>query len=309
MVITAVIGIATYKRPNSLRTLLESLHQQDLSGMPEYKITICIVDNDSEGSAKSVVESVLKGNFPFQIDYEIEPLRGITYVRNRIVKMAGEDDYLIFIDDDEVAQQFWLRNILNTAINGDTAIVAGPVQREFMGDPPAWVHSLKLFTQKQYPAGSFVSSTGTGNVVLRTSILKDLNGPFDNRFALIGGSDSVLFAELRKKGHRILWCPKAIVTENVPASRLTVKWVLSRSFRIGYSSVVYRRLYTKGKLTGRIFSGLFKILKGVLLLLPCLIAFRISYSIRMLQELSRGLGIFWGVVGLPYEEYRKTHGG
>lgn len=303
------IGIATYKRPESLSALLSSIKDQDLGVYGKSKITIYVMDNDINGSAREVVSSVQK-DFPFEIVYDIEKTRGITYVRNRIVALAKASRYLIFIDDDEVAQPQWLSNLLSTAETFRASIVAGPVIRAVEGSLPRWARNNRFFRQKNLSRGDYISNTGTGNVLIRTEILSSLQGPFDNRYALVGGSDSVLFAELRKRGYRIIWAPDATAIEKVPKTRITVSWMIRRSFRIGCCSALYTRHYDRGmfRILKKVFSGFFRIVKGMLLLPLVLITVQLDYIVKMLQDIARGTGIIWGIVGLKYLEYKNTHG-
>ena len=97
---TVTVCVATYKRPDGLRKLLDSLQQQ--VDAPPFEIVV--VDNDREESARRVVEAA-KGDPA--IRYLVEPRRGLAQVRNRSVA-ESQATFLAFIDDDEWATPRWL---------------------------------------------------------------------------------------------------------------------------------------------------------------------------------------------------------
>lgn len=57
--------------------------------------------------------------------------------------------------------------------------------------------------------------------------------PFDARLDHIGGEDVLLFRQLRIKGRRFVWSPRAKVTEYIPQSRIDQTFVLSRRYLSG----------------------------------------------------------------------------
>ena len=88
----------TYRRPD---LLLEMLHSfKALKTPPGTEVTVCIVDNDIDTSARAVVDSQ-SGNLPFSLKYVHEEQPGIPSARNRALEEAANSDFLVFVDDDE----------------------------------------------------------------------------------------------------------------------------------------------------------------------------------------------------------------
>jgi len=91
------ICIATYRRPEGLSRLLDSLERLKLP--TGVRVEIIVVDNDYNASAASIVLSRSSSLEP--IHYCVEPRRNIALARNRaLVEASGE--WILFIDDDEV---------------------------------------------------------------------------------------------------------------------------------------------------------------------------------------------------------------
>jgi succinoglycan biosynthesis protein ExoM len=88
------VCLATYRRNEQLRAVLEDLTKQD-----RFPDQVVVVDNDADGGARSIVEQCRAAGAPFRIDYDVQPVPSIAITRNRTVELAlGE--WIAFIDDD-----------------------------------------------------------------------------------------------------------------------------------------------------------------------------------------------------------------
>ncbi len=83
----------------------------------------------------------------------------------------------------------------------------------------------------RFPTGTVIGwgDARCGNVLMSRSLVRGVPA-FDPEFAKTGGEDSLYFARALKMGFRLVWCDEAIVSETVPASRMTVRWLLRRAF-------------------------------------------------------------------------------
>ena len=128
--VKVAVCIATYKRPNGLLRLLESLQKQCFKKVHSPDWTITIVENDIEAMSRTIVNDFAnKCSVP--INYSVEPKRGIASARNTAVQMAGEVDFIAFIDDDEIAESCWLDELLFVQSLYSVDIVKGPVIPRF----------------------------------------------------------------------------------------------------------------------------------------------------------------------------------
>jgi succinoglycan biosynthesis protein ExoM len=300
------ICIATFRRPEGLRRTLLSINRLDFRE-PSTQVEIIVVDNDSRRSAEGVAREV-EGAMSWPLVYVVEPRQGISHARNAAIR-ATQAEFIAFVDDDEEATTNWLRELLLFQRATGAAIVTGPVVPLFEEEPPAWVRRGGFFERPRRLTGTVVQHAGTGNLLLRRSLLSSLGArPFEETMALTGGTDTLLSMKLSRVGHSILWCDEAVIEEWNPPSRTTPSWLLRRAFRGGTTyarceSIVYRsdslRMVRILKGLGRAIQGSGRILLGTLTL-------RFDRIIAGAQTTALGVGMVMGAIGLRYEEYRRA---
>lgn len=301
------VCIPTYRRPEFLRGVLESLAAADIAG---FTMHLIVVDNDATGSARATVEQFATA-FPSLI-FGIQPERGIAAARNQLVAAARQVDaeYVAFVDDDEWVESGWLKHLVRAAQVHRAGAVAGPVVPDYDDGVPGWVVAGGFFDERpRRRTGDVVRVLGMGNVLIERAWLDRLDGPFDQRLALAGGEDPDLWARLFQLGLQMIWCDEAVVHERIPASRATARWILQRQVNYGITgSRLVRRFEPSPVRTavraGRTFG---RIGQGLLLLLPSLFRGR-SATVRSLQYCARGVGGVVGLVGVTFQEYRHIHG-
>lgn len=224
------VCIATYKRPQLLKDLLDSLLKQRLDPI---QMRLIVIDNDSQGSARPVVER-LQSECQASLIYDIEPQQGISSVRNRALSHV-KADFFAFVDDDEVVSPDWLVSLFRTIEHYKADAVFGPVVQVLPDNAPEWARKSRMFRRNRHPTGTIVKHGGTGNVLIRRSALGYPPQTFDVTFSLTGGGDTEFFYRLHLAGKRLIWCDEAMVKESVPQERLTRKWVWQRGYRGGQS--------------------------------------------------------------------------
>jgi len=301
------ICVATYKRPQRLRLLLEGLNELVFERIERPEIEVIIVDNDVSGLADVICEEI-KSQFQWNLKTGVESARGITYARNKTISMVSvEADFIVIIDDDEVPEPSWLEELLITQHKYDSDIVTGPVVPCFNGyEVPDWIVKGKFFEPPRFPTGKSRPVAYTNNVIIKAEILRNLDPVFDNRFATSGGSDCHLFLNLNKAGHKIIWADEAIVYDNILPSRTNLKWILFRGYRepSSYSSSE-KELYPAFSVQSiRLLKGFALIIIGLLRFIPSLVMGKAAIVISLLY-ICRGLGTLGGLLGLFYEEYKN----
>lgn len=221
------ICIASYKRPQLLAKLLASLAVQNLP--TGVTLGVIVVDNDPAGTARHVVEGAIATGLPGR--YFIQPEKNIALTRNMgMAKASGE--YIAFIDDDEYAEPDWLEQLYQTLHQYQADVVFGPVIGEVPPNAPAWLTEGRFFERKRYRTGTVAPVRGTGNVLLRASLITDQNIHFDPKYGS-GGEDTDFFRRLQVSGRKFMWCDEAVVRETVLPDRLTAAWLIRRAFREG----------------------------------------------------------------------------
>ena len=223
------ICVATYKRPDLLKKLLDSLLKQECG--QHLTLRIIVVDNDREASARDVVEA-FQARSPIEIVYDIEQEQNISLARNRAMTHA-RGDYIAFIDDDEIAAPDWIENLLDTAQRLGADVVFGPVLPQYTEDMPDWIIQGRFFERPRYDTGAVMPHGATNNVMLKRELLGNLDDLFLHEYGLTGGGDTEFFMRVCESGARMLWCDSAIVYEHIPVERMTISWLVRRAYRGG----------------------------------------------------------------------------
>jgi predicted glycoside hydrolase/deacetylase ChbG (UPF0249 family) len=209
------VCICTYKRPQPLKRLLLDLLQQATDDLFTYSIVVA--DNDEIQSAETIVrefESVSR----IPVKYCVQPIRGISMARNKVIENA-HGDYLALIDDDEFPSREWLVNLYRTCIHCGVDGVLGPVRRHFDQPPPSWLGKSRLYDRAVNPTGLPVQwrQARTGNALLRREIFQGDTAPFRPEFR--AGEDQDFFRRKIEEGRNFIWSADAEVFEVLPPAR------------------------------------------------------------------------------------------
>ena len=226
-----IICVPTYKRPNYLKKNLTSLIEQDF----DYKHEIVVVDNDINQSAKSVVNKL--NDSKIKLNYYTENKRGISAVRNKCIEACKEKnaDYLIFIDDDEIAEKNWLKNLTKTAERYKAEVVSGPVLCKFEKEPSNAIQKV-FFYRRRLETGSIIENCASGNVLINMDIFKERpHLTFNKNFNIMGGGDTYFFMQVRALGIKMIWCDEAVAHEFISYQRSKLKNLLLEQFQRGHS--------------------------------------------------------------------------
>ncbi len=295
--------IATYRRPERLRLLLDDLKRQ--RRLPNELV---VVDNDAAGSARSAVEQLIADGAPFPIRYDVQPLKNISLTRNKTVALA-DGDWIAFVDDDERAPEAWLDQLMNAATRFEADGVLGPVDPVIPPNAPAWIRRGRFYEFPRMPTGGVVPPNRLrfGNVLLRGALLRNVEGPFDSAYGLTGGEDGDLLSRLVQRGARIVWCDEAVVHEPVEPSRLSLKWLLRRALSGGQDFARHSLAGRYGALSsaGRLaflFRALLQTLAAAVLALICWPVGR-HHAAHWLTKVAANIGKMSVFCGWQYREY------
>ena len=144
------IAVLTFRRQEPLAALIPLLLEQAASVAADAAAYVLVVDNDPDRSAESLV-----GQFADQgVVYANEPEPGIATARNRALKSASTTDLLVFIDDDEVPVENWLKNLLVTYREFNSVGVVGNVLRKYEVTPGFWPGAISIGTPSKPVHGS-----------------------------------------------------------------------------------------------------------------------------------------------------------
>ncbi|WP_300345073.1 glycosyltransferase family 2 protein [Nesterenkonia sp.] len=222
--------ICTYRRPEQLGALLDSLRRVDMpEGTDLEQPQVIVVDNAERPSAAEVVRRV----YP-RARFLHEPRPGIASARNASLEAVPESaEAVIFVDDDEQVTPGWFTALLAAAESSGADAVSGPVLPQFLHGEPAWVAEYGYVRRTDFPTGPHQRRLATNNTLVRAEWFTRRGWRFDETFNFAGGSDSDLFERMLRDGARFFWCAEAVVTEQVPAERASKEWLRRRAVRGG----------------------------------------------------------------------------
>lgn len=286
-----------------LKKLVQSIIECNLNRTLIKNINIIVVDNDVEKTAESLINE-LKERFynSYNIDYFNHPIKGLSNVRNELIKKAWlfNPDFIVFIDDDEYASPEWLNELVGTlsTTNGDMAI--GPVISVFESRVSKYISCW--FERPIYQSNTKIKSIATGNLIIKTDSLFKNKILFDRRFNKTGAEDLYFGLQMLNKGAIAYWSEKAIVYETVPDSRANLKWLIKRIYNGANTYTNILKLEgRKMELTKKIFISLIYIIAGICAFI--FIPFPIKKKYWGIIKLSEGVGGIAGLINIKYYEY------
>jgi succinoglycan biosynthesis protein ExoM len=305
---TVTIAVLTFRRPDDLAALLPLLVVQAEEAAGErHSVDVLVVDNDPAASGRAVVESIDSN----RVRYVVETTPGIAAARNRALDEAGAARFLVFIDDDERPHARWLAHLLDAQDRHGSAAVAGAVVSDFAVPPEPWVADGGFFRRRRLPSGTRIDVAATNNLLLDMDVVRSVGVRFDPAFGLTGGSDTLFTRQLVSAGAVMSWCDEAVVTDWVPAARVTRDWVLRRAFRSGNSmSLVDLALAADpiGRGRARFHAarrGLPRLIGGLARWLVGGVVRSRRHQANGLRVAARGAGMLAGATGIAYAEYRR----
>lgn len=307
--VDVVIAIPSFRRPKGLARLLSAIENLSSSA----NITVVVADNDDASrEAVQTCQDMRSRGYRRPLDAFIEPKRGIANVRNALVARVLEKhpcDFIAMLDDDEIPDTRWLDEMLTMQAGTGADAVGGTIRRVFETDPGPWATHCDGVSDVLYPSGPIAMLEGTGNLLMRRTLVESLTAPwFDPAFSFTGGEDKDFFVRAKASGAKFAWANDAIVYDHVPPSRANLKWALSRAYSAGNSDM---RVFLRYRPSFSARINEFARIGGALLLNPVLfaiLAFNPNRRVRPLRKLYRAFGKLAAIGGRHYDEYSVIHG-
>jgi GT2 family glycosyltransferase len=260
--IETVVCIPCFRRPQYLRRTLDSLAAQRTS----RRFAVVMAENDASKSESVPVAAEYLASGKFAGLCVIEPRQGNCHAINAAFETALQmfpmATSLLMIDDDEVASPDWLEQMIRTADSTGANIVGGPVFPEFDDERKRGLRRHPAFAPAYDTSGPVPVIYGCGNCLIRRSVFDRLGTPaFDLRFNYLGGGDTDFFYRCMRLGLRFHWVAEAVISESVPQSRTSLKWLVTRGLRIGAINYHVQRKATptfwlRAKLTVKLLAAL-----------------------------------------------------
>ncbi len=244
--VEVAVTLPTFRRPGHLLKTLRSL-----AGQKTDRNFICIVmENDPEnGAGAQVAERFFQQN----------PMPGMVVNAHRRGNCSAYNagwftalekfpnlEWIIVIDDDEVAGPDWIETMTAAASNLNVDIIGGPQKPIFEGTTSTKWSRHPVFSPAHQQSGKVPIIYSTGNVLIAAKVLHSMGYPYlDEQFNFLGGGDSDFYARCRKKGYSFGWEAGAPVIETIPTRRTETSWLNARGLRNGaISALIEKRAAT-----------------------------------------------------------------
>lgn len=231
---TLDICICTFRRESLMQTLA-SIASQKLPS--ETAVRVIVADNDDTTVARTAIIRYAQV-LGLALHYVHAPARNISIARNACLDVA-ENEWIVFIDDDEVATPHWIATLLER--RGSNQIVFG-VSQALYSDPatPKWIVAGDFHSNRI--SGHDSAWNGyTANVLISRSFVASKGLRFAVALGQIGGEDTMFFFEAHRSGARFGYTPDAVVHEETPLARASLRWLAFRRFRSGQVHLLLMR--------------------------------------------------------------------
>jgi glycosyltransferase involved in cell wall biosynthesis len=260
----ASVVIPTRDRARVLETCLQSLAQLSLEG----RFEIIVIDDGSRDGTAAVVERFGAGvDGTAELRYERQDGLGLNAARNRGVALS-RSELVCLIDDDTEVPAGWLQAIVDGAAEHPEAdVLGGPIRLRVEGREPRHCHADRLPETEldRGPRLVWDEKLWGANLTVRRAAVQRFGG-FDETLGV--GDEEEWEDRVLAAGGRTLYVPGAWLWHRRTDAELGRRYLIRRSYRIGYSQVPYRlRFGHKVTIAGE----LWRVLRGLghALLLGC----------------------------------------
>lgn len=236
------VAICTYNRVDYLPGLVTALRNQKC----DIPFNILFINNNSsDGTVELLDKLSLEPGIPLRTVTETR--QGIVYARNRAIQECINDDFMIFMDDDEKPDTNWVMAAYHALNDGSVDCVGGKVDVCFELHPrPQWLGDelLGFLAETDYGDKPFFITDDstpiwTANIAYNMRVFR--NNPdltFDARYNRIGdgiggGSDLIMFREFIKRNFIIKYAPNMIIYHHVEQWRLKRNYFFKLHFIAG----------------------------------------------------------------------------
>jgi succinoglycan biosynthesis protein ExoM len=239
---TLAVAICTYNRNRSLSNLLDALIVSVERVNNRAAIGVVIVDDSVDGKARDVVDR-FEERFELGIHYRVSGRQNISIARNIAINTASEmADWVAMTDDDCEPSPEWLEALLDIQHRTGADAVMGPMVRRAPPGSPTWITEqpfLEVGVEHSVEDGAIVATAATHNSMISSRWLREHpTMRFQPQMGVIGGEDMIFYRAAYAVGLRIRYSQHAIVYENQPLSRMTLKFQLYSFFWHGNSSYI-----------------------------------------------------------------------
>lgn len=236
MIVT--IAICTFNRASYLKKCLDALVPQ-LANYQD-RVHVMVVDNNSDDNTALIVKGY--NDKGIVIDYHKEINIGLSYARNRAIKIA-KTKFLGYLDDDAIPYDDYLKVLLQIIDDNDPDCFGGMYYPYYENQKPRWISDS---FGKKSPLSNVFSKIENrflsgGNMYAKLEILKELNG-FDVTRGMKG--DKIGYSEeddfqkrLREAGYQVYFDPSLAMDHLVADYKQKMTWHIKKIYQASLNTV------------------------------------------------------------------------
>lgn len=205
-------------------------------------INIFVIDGSEPFNEKTKLKvSRLAHKARVNLVYIRDPRKGIGYSRGEGLLMA-KSPYFVYLDDDEIAPSFWLKNIVSAFKNKKGLdVVCGPKIPRHKSNywNKVWTSMLE---EEFYYQGKAVGVITPDNSAYRTSFIRKREINYDPRLKYT--CDDRAFSVLLAKNHANMYFDKNVWVKH--DYRTSLGGFIKQWFYYGAGKFIYHKLYFGG---------------------------------------------------------------
>lgn len=299
---SVVVVVCTYRRPAVLSRLIDRLVDVAAAAGGQCVLGVVVVDDDPDGSAREVAAAA-DGRFDLGLRYIRCGSGNISTARNTAVA-AGLDagSVVAMTDDDCMPDESWLLELLAVLDSTDADAVCGACIDVAPPGAPRWLGDQPFLDDLSDGIDRAPTTRGhVKNLMVTAEFLGRHDISFDERLGRIGGEDAKYLHDLDIAGADRRFAAAAVVREQLPPERATLRYQLRRRFWFGNTEAV--TMLSSGQAgRPRVLAGGCKLIAVAALRAVRRLVERRPPQLRYtLAELLRGVGRCLGALGFRLE--------
>jgi len=261
------IVICSYNRASYINGALDSLYHQS-AGLDNFEAII--VDNNSTDNTAEVFKQWRSSHANGSFTYLTESKQGASFARNTGANSA-KGQWLCFMDDDAIANEVYVENIIKHIKTTPEAIgFGGRIIPKYIPSEPEWMsyYVSSLVGNFDYAPTACAFENGKypleSNMIVKKDIYDSIGG-FNTQLPgvvgtlRIGGEGKELFYKLLAQGHTIYYDPAICVHHVVEVKKLTPEYMYRVASGIGRGEKTRTLSISKGSYFKKIMEYLFKL--------------------------------------------------